>query len=67
MVERLPGMEDRRVIHVNLTGKGRKTIEECDKLIRDSIRQKLSTLSSGDLEELVTCTARLREIGAKLE
>jgi DNA-binding MarR family transcriptional regulator len=67
MVERLPDMEDRRVIHVNLTGKGRKTIEECDKLIRDSIRQKLSTLSSGDLEELVTCTARLREIGAKLE
>jgi len=67
LVARLPDTEDRRVINVNLTEAGKKTIGECDKLIRDSLRDKLSSLSQGDLEELARCTARLREIGAKLE
>jgi DNA-binding MarR family transcriptional regulator len=67
MVTRLPDTEDRRVINIALTDKGRKTIEECDKLIRESIRQKLSSLSSNDLQSFLKCTTLLREIGAKLE
>ncbi len=67
MVDRLPDTEDRRVININLNEMGRKTLEECDKLIRNSIRQKLSSLSPDDLEKLISCTAELREIGTKLE
>ena len=67
LVERLPDTEDRRVINVNLTGTGKTTINECDKLIRESILEKLSSLNRDDLEDLARCTARLREIGAKLE
>lgn len=67
MVARLPDTEDRRVININLTDAGRKTLEECDKLIRDSIRQKLSSLTPGDLEAFLRCTTELQEIGAKLE
>jgi DNA-binding MarR family transcriptional regulator len=67
MVTRMPDTEDRRVINISLTDKGRKTIEECDKLIRESIRQKLSSLSSSDLQAFLKCTTLLREIGAKLE
>ena len=66
MVARLPDMEDRRVVNIHLTDSGRKTLEECDKLIRESIRQKLSSLTPGDLEIFLRCTAELREIGAKL-
>lgn len=67
LVTRLPDTEDRRVINIALTDTGRKTLEECDKLIRESIRQKLSSLSSSDLQAFLECTAELRKIGAKLE
>ena len=67
MVDRLPDTEDRRVINIDLTEKGKETLNECDKLIRSSIRQKLSSLSPSALQELMQTTSRLREIGAKLE
>lgn len=67
LVARLPDTQDRRVININLTDAGKKTLEKCDKLIRDSISQKLSSLSRVDLESFLQCTTELRELGAKLE
>jgi DNA-binding MarR family transcriptional regulator len=66
MVERMPDAEDRRVVNINLTDSGKKALEECDKLIRNSIRQKLSSLTAEDLEKFLKCTAELQEIGARL-
>jgi DNA-binding MarR family transcriptional regulator len=67
LVARVPDTQDRRVININLTDAGRKALEECDRLIRDSIRQKLSSLSREDLESFLKCTTELRELGTKLE
>jgi DNA-binding MarR family transcriptional regulator len=66
MVERTPDAEDRRIVNINLTDSGKKALEECDKLIRNSIRQKLSSLTAEDLEKFLKCTAELREIGTRL-
>jgi DNA-binding MarR family transcriptional regulator len=67
LVTRLGDAVDRRVINIALTPAGRQTIAECDRLIRASLRQKLSSLSSGDLLAFRTCTATFRDIGAKLD
>ncbi len=67
LVERIPDTEDRRVININLTSNGNRTLEECDKVIKESIRKKMATLTQEDLEEMVKCTASLRRIGSKLE
>jgi DNA-binding MarR family transcriptional regulator len=67
LVTRLGDTVDRRVINIALTSAGRQTIAACDRLIRDSLRQKLSSLSSGDLQAFLHCTATFRDIGAKLE
>ena len=67
LVERQPDDSDRRIINISLTAKGKLVLEESRKLVRDTIRQKLSCLGEQELEDLAFSLRKLTEIGAKLE
>ena len=66
MVERQPDQDDRRVINIALTGKGRAAIRECENLIKNRGKSRLSYLSAKELEELSVVLKRLVEIESKL-
>ena len=67
MVDRQHDDSDRRIINISLTAKGKQALEDSRKLIRDTIRQKLSCLDDRELEDLAFSLRKLTEIGAKLE
>jgi DNA-binding MarR family transcriptional regulator len=67
IVERLPDKTDRRIINIKLNNNGKKELEKNQNLMRDNIRNKLSSLKERELEELSVSLRKLRDIGAKLE
>jgi DNA-binding MarR family transcriptional regulator len=67
MVERTPDKNDRRIINVTLTARGKVTLEACGKLIKNNIIEKLARLQTKDLEELSAALQKIRDIGLKLE
>jgi DNA-binding MarR family transcriptional regulator len=66
MVQRTTDEDDRRVINVVLTDKGRKIMRQCDAIIRSSVKQSLSALNDKDIEEMSAALSKLAEIGLKL-
>jgi DNA-binding MarR family transcriptional regulator len=66
IVQRRPDTSDRRIINVALTDKGIEIIEELDRIIKSSLREKLSSLSDEELRELSRCLRRLGDIFTKL-
>jgi len=66
MVERVPDPNDRRVINIVLTDKGRKILESHEKTIIDSISANLSALSEDELKELSTSLRSLKEMLSRL-
>jgi DNA-binding MarR family transcriptional regulator len=67
IVERIPDTNDRRVINVRLTDKGKVELKACKDLIKDNVRRKLSCLKDEELKELSVALNRIGEIGSKLE
>jgi DNA-binding MarR family transcriptional regulator len=67
MVIRVPDTQDRRVINICLTDKGRTTLTGCVKLMRENMRGKLSDLEESELAELSMLLNRLAKIGAKFK
>lgn len=67
IVERKSDATDRRVVNITLTGKGKMVLKECDRLIRDSVKTKLSCLKDEELEELSVSLRRIGDIGSKLQ
>lgn len=66
IAERLPDINDRRVINISLTAKGKKVLREARKLMGNNIRKKLSCLNDEEMEELSASLRKLRYIGSKL-
>jgi DNA-binding MarR family transcriptional regulator len=66
LVERRPDTKDRRVINVALTKQGSKALEECMDLIKESARERLSSLSDEDLRQLAAALKWVREIISKV-
>lgn len=66
MVERQAGTADRRTISIALTRKGRMTMEEHDRSIKDAIKAALSQLTDEELEELSTSLRKQRQIFSRL-
>jgi len=66
MVERVRGSEDRRVISLSLTPKGRSVLRKGDEAFFKIVEQTLSSLSREEVEQLVKLlervSSRLREI-----
>lgn len=59
-VKRERSKEDRRVVHVRITDKGRETLKRLDRPVRELHRRQLSHMSREDLETLsgLLCEAR---------
>lgn len=66
IVARRADNADRRVINIALTGKGRRIIEELDRVIMGSIRVKLASLTEAELRELSGSLKKLGDILSKL-
>jgi DNA-binding MarR family transcriptional regulator len=66
IVERQMGIEDRRMINIMLTDKGKRIINEHDDDIRNATREMLACLTDEELEGLSVSLRKLREIFSKL-
>jgi len=66
LVERLPDTQDRRIINIALSDKGKITLQKCRKSVRNNMRKKLSCLKDEELEELSVSLRKIRDIGSKL-
>lgn len=67
IVTRHTNVDDRRIVNITLTDKGRKMVEEQDRLIKGIFKEKLSCLTDEELRELSVSLRKLRDIFSKLE
>lgn len=67
IIGRHPDNTDRRIINIALTEKGNKIIEELDRIIKSSIREKLSCLTDEELRDLSQSLRKLGDILSKLQ
>ena len=67
IVEKQPDMHDRRVVNIILSDNGRAVLRQCQELVKNSIRKKLSRLTPTELFEMAASLEKLKNIGAKLE
>ncbi|MGD1117939.1 MAG: MarR family transcriptional regulator [Dehalococcoidales bacterium] len=58
---------DRRTINLSLTEKGRKVLEEQDKVVVSAVRENMSELSDAELEALSSSLRNLRDVLFKLQ
>jgi MarR family 2-MHQ and catechol resistance regulon transcriptional repressor len=66
IVTRQACRDDRRTINLTLTDKGRRIIEELDRVIKNAIKEKLSFLTEDELRELSVSLEKLGDILCKL-
>ena len=66
-VKREMGSDDRRTINITLTDKGRRVLEEQDKLVISAMQENMSSLTEAELEDLSDSLRKLRDILTKLE
>ena len=66
MVERYPDETDRRKININLTVKGKETVEKFRNTIKGVIKTRLAPLPEKDLVELSTALKTVLEVGSKV-
>jgi DNA-binding MarR family transcriptional regulator len=67
LISRTPDAEDRRVIHISLSAKGKKALDKASQRMRENIKKKLSGLSREDREELAAALSRIKTIGSRIE
>jgi DNA-binding MarR family transcriptional regulator len=67
IVERQTAIEDRRMINIMLTNKGKTLLEEHDSDIRNATRETLAYLTDEELQDLSASLRMLRDIFSKLE
>lgn len=67
MTERQPNLQDRRVVKIVLTPNGKTTLTQCEEILKNNIRKRLSYLTEKELEELSQVLTKLRDLGSRLE
>ena len=65
-VERTPNAEDRRVIDISVTTKGKQYMEACRLEARESMKKRLATLSAEDIDSLYDSLENIRLMLMKL-
>ena len=65
-VERRPRTEDRRIIDISITVEGRHYMKECKTEARESVKKRLSTLSTEDIDSLYASLENIRLMLMKL-
>jgi DNA-binding MarR family transcriptional regulator len=66
MVERQAGRDDRRMINVVLTDKGKTTLEERGGSIRKAFKETLACLTDEELQDISVSLRKLRDVFSKL-
>lgn len=66
-VKRDQNPEDRRVVDISITEKGRRYITNSKEEARESVRKRLSTMSEDDISTLYTSLENIRVILMKLD
>ncbi len=62
IIERIPDKNDRRIINIDLTDKGRSYLDEQFKNIQNSLKERLSTLSDDRIDQLYISLENLKDI-----
>ena len=66
IVERRPDAEDRRVIHLALTDKGRILLEGMKQKVKENTKKRLASLTPEELNQMSLALETLRNIVGKL-
>jgi DNA-binding MarR family transcriptional regulator len=67
MAERQSDLRDRRVVKIVLTPNGRTTLGQCEEILKNNFRKRLSYLTEKELEELSLVLVKLRDLGSRLK
>jgi DNA-binding MarR family transcriptional regulator len=67
LVKRVPSEEDRRIIYIDFTDKGRRFLEDHQKMMMNNLKIQLSGLSDEDLVQLATAFANIRNVFLKID
>jgi len=67
IVERQTDKEDRRMLNITLTKKGKLIFKEHDSHIKNATRQTLSCLTDEELQDLSASLRKLKDIFSKLQ
>ena len=67
LVERLPDKNDRRVINIALTDKGKDLLRNWRKHSNNEIKMNLSTLSDEDLEKFYNSVENIKDILLRMD
>jgi len=62
LAERLPDQNDRRVINISITDKGKNILSDWRKYSNDEIKKNLSVLSDEDLEIFYDSVANINDV-----
>jgi len=66
MVKRTPDRNDRRIINIDVTGKGRSFMREHKRIVKDNIKHNISGMGREDLENLRKSLQEIRTIMSKM-
>jgi DNA-binding MarR family transcriptional regulator len=66
-VQRIPDKDDRRIINIQITEKGRKAVKENIGFAKEIIKKNLSSLDNDDLGELYRSLEKIKKVFSKLE
>lgn len=65
LIKRLQDKNDRRVINISITEEGSKLLEEFKRMIKENIKEKLSSLNDTDLKELSDALEKVKSLLSK--
>jgi DNA-binding MarR family transcriptional regulator len=65
MVERQAGKNDRRMINIALTSKGKSTLDEQGSCIRNAFKETLAYLTDEELKDISASLSKLRDAFSK--
>jgi DNA-binding MarR family transcriptional regulator len=65
MVKRQASKDDRRMINIVLTGKGKSTLEERGSFIRNAFKETLANLTDEELKDISASLGKLRDVFSK--
>ncbi len=66
LVKRLPDQEDRRIIKIEITSKGRKFLLKGRQLVKDKLKEQFLSLDGNDIDDLYDSLEKIKKIFLKL-
>jgi DNA-binding MarR family transcriptional regulator len=67
LVKRMPNKEDRRIINLKITDKGRRYVKEVRQELKDYIKSNVASLSKSDISSLCRSLENVKKILTNME